>query len=86
MVVMEHYMHELPQIEVSKSDKLKLQSLLSAKEMTRYRGGLGRIGWLLDLCCPQLSLHSPERHRRQNDATIQDILNIEQHDSNCQID
>ena len=86
MVVMEHYMHELPQIEVSKSDKLKLQRLLSAKEMTRYRGGLGRIGWLLDLCCPQLSLHSPERHRRQNDATIQDILKIEQHDSNCQID
>ena len=38
----------------------------SAKEMTRYRGH----------CCPQLSFDFSERRRRQNDATIQDMLKM----------
>ena len=47
---MEHYKPELQQIEVSKSDKAKPEKLLSAKEMTGYRGGFGSIGWLVDHC------------------------------------
>ena len=72
MLVMSHYKHELSQMEVSKKDKLKPEMLLSTKEMARHRGGLGSVGWLVDQCCPQLSW----RRRRQNDATIQDMLNV----------
>ena len=44
--------------------------------MTRYRGGFGSIGWLSDHCCPQLSFDLSERRRRQEDATIQDMLKL----------
>ena len=74
MVDMEHYKHELQQIEVSKTDKAKLERLLSAEEMTRYRGGLGSIGRLVD--CLQLPFDLSERRRRQSDATIQDMLKL----------
>ena len=43
--------HELQQIEVSKSDTSKRKRMLTAKEMTRYRGGLRSVGWLFDNCC-----------------------------------
>ena len=76
MIDMEHCKHELQQIEVSKSDKAKPERLLSAREMTRYRGGLGNIGWLADHCCPPLSFDHSERRRRQNDATTQDMLKL----------
>ena len=76
LIDMEHYKHELQQIEVSKSDKAKHERLLSAKETTSYRGGPGSIGWLLDHCCPQLSFGLSERPRRQSDATIQDVLKL----------
>ena len=46
VIDMEHYKHELQQIEISKSDKAKHKKLLSAKEMTRYRGGIGSIEWM----------------------------------------
>ena len=72
MMHMEHCMHGLLQIEVSKSDKAKSERSLSAKEMTRYRGGLGSIGWLVDHCSPLLSFDLSERHRRQKDY---DLLN-----------
>ena len=71
-----HCKHELQQIDVSKSDKAKLERLLSAKEMTRYRCGPGSIGCLVDHCCPQLPFDIPERRRRQNDATVQDMLKL----------
>ena len=71
MVNMQHYEHELSQIEVSNTDELKPGRLLSAKEMTRHRGGLGTIGWQVDHVCPQLSFDLSERRRRDNDATIQ---------------
>ena len=48
------------------------------KEMTRFRGGLGSIGWLVDRCCRQLSFHFSERRRRHSDATIQDMLKLNQ--------
>ena len=44
MIDMEHNKHELQPIEVSKSDELSPERLLSANEMTRYRGGFGSIG------------------------------------------
>ena len=76
MVDMKHYKHELSQIEVSKVDKLRPEKLLSAREMTRDRGGLGSVGWLVDHCCPQLSFDLSEKRRRQIDATIQDMLKL----------
>ena len=71
---MEHYKHELQQIEVSESDKAQPERLLSAKGVARYRGGLGSIGWLVDYCCTQLCFDLSERRRRQNGASIQDML------------
>ena len=50
--------------------------LMTAKEMTRYRRGLGSVGWLVDHCCPQLSFHFSERRTRENDATIQAMRNL----------
>ena len=44
VIAMEHHKHELQQIEVSKSHRATFERLLSATEMTRYRGGLGSIG------------------------------------------
>ena len=44
MIDMEHCKHDLQQIEVSKSDNAKLERLLSAKEMTCYRGGFASVG------------------------------------------
>ena len=76
VVDMEHYKHELSQIEVSKVDKLRPEKLLSPREMTRDRGGLGSVGWLVDHCCPQLSFDFSERRRRQIDATFQDMLKL----------
>ena len=73
MIQMEHYNHELQPIEVSKSDKAKPERLLSAKEMTRHRGGLGSIGWLVDLVHNFHSI-SQKKRRRTNDATILDML------------
>ena len=52
----------------------KPEWLLSAKEMTRHCGGLGTIGWQVDHGCPQLSFDLSERRRRDNDASIQDML------------
>ena len=49
--------------------------------MTRYRGGLGSIGWLVDHCSPLLSFDLSERHRRQKDATIQDMLKLIKNDT-----
>ena len=46
MVDVEHYTHELSQIEVSKADKLKPEKSLSIKEMTGHRGALGSFEWL----------------------------------------
>ena len=74
MIDTEHHKHELQQIEVSKSDKTKPERLLTATEMTRYRGGIGSVGWLVDRCCPQLSVDFSEWRGRQNDATIEDML------------
>ena len=72
MIDMEHYKHDLQQIvPVSKSDKAEPEMLLPTTEMTRYGGGLGSIGCLGDHAvhnCPSTSC------RRQNDATIQDML------------
>ena len=59
-----------------KSGRDKSERLLPATEMTRYRGGLGSIGWLVDNCCPQLSFDLSERRRLQEDATIQDMLKL----------
>ena len=73
MVGMEHYKHELSLSEVS-TDELKPERLLSAREMTRHRGGLGSTGWQVHHRCPQLSFDLSERRRRQNHATIQDML------------
>ena len=36
----------------------------------------GNIEWMVDHWCPQLSIDLSERRRRQNDATIQDILKL----------
>ena len=44
MIDREHYKHKLSQIDVLKSDKAKPEKLLSAKEMTLYRG---LDGWLI---------------------------------------
>ena len=71
-----HYKDDLQQVEVSKSDKAKPERLLSAKAMTRCCVGLGNIGWLVDHCCPQLYFHLSVWRRRQNDATIQDMLKL----------
>ena len=76
MADIEHCKHELQQIEVSKSDKLIPGRLLSATDMTCCRADLGSTGWLVDHWCPQLSFGASERRRRQNDATIQDILKL----------
>ena len=40
----------------------------------------------VDHCCPQLSFDLSERRRRQNDATIQDMFNLNKNDTICQID
>ena len=37
---------------------------------------LEAFGWLVDHCCPQLSFGLSEKRRRQNDATIQDMLKL----------
>ena len=74
-----HCKHELSQLEVSIQDKLVLERLLSAKDMTRYRGGFGSFGWLVDkylLCCAQLSFDLSDKRKRENDATIQDMLKL----------
>ena len=84
MIYVENFQHELQQIEVSKSDKLKPEGLLPAREMTRHRGGVGSIGWLVDHCCQQFSFDPSQRRSRQNGATIHAL--IEQHDTICQID
>ena len=77
MIDMEHNKHQLQQIEASKSDNSKLEVLLlSAKEMTRDRSVLGSIGFPVDHCCAQLSCDLSERRRRQNDATIQEMLKL----------
>ena len=65
MIDIEHYKHELQQLEVSKSDKLKPESLLSAKEMSHYLAGLGSIEELIDHRCAHLSVDLSERRRRQ---------------------
>ena len=44
--------------------------------MTRYRDGLGSVGWLVDHCGPLLSFDLSERQRRQNDVSIQDMLEL----------
>ena len=44
--------------------------------MTRYRCDLGNIERLVDHCCPQLSFDFSEERRQQNDATIQDMLKL----------
>ena len=77
MIDMEHHKHELQQIEVSKSDKVKRDRLLSANEKTRDRVGIGSIGWLvIDHCCPRLPFDYSERRRPQSDATIRDMLKL----------
>ena len=81
VVDMEHCGHGLSQIGVPKEDKLELERMLSTTAMTRYRGGLGSVRWLVDHCCPQLSSDPSQRRRRQNDATIQELPKIEQDDT-----
>ena len=64
LIHMEHNKHELSQIEVSKEDKLKPERSLTAKELTRYRGGQGSIGWLVPLLeGDRQSQSSPVRNR-----------------------
>ena len=73
---MEQYKHELEQIEVSKADKTKLERLLNSKEHTRFRGGVGSLGWFVDHCCPQLSFQLAELRRKQSSPTVQDLLRL----------
>ena len=79
-VDVEHDKHDLSKNEASKEDKLKPGRLLTAPEMTRYRGGFGGH------CCPQLSLGLLEMRRRQNNATNQCMVKIEQHDMISEVD
>ena len=76
MIDMEHHKHELHQLAISKPDKTKPERLLSTREMTRYSGGVGSVGWLVDHRCPQLSLDLSERRKRQEYATLQDMLQL----------
>ena len=54
--------------------------------MSRYRGGLGSIRWLVDHRCPHVPFDFSERRSPQNDATMQDMLKIEQKVTICQTD
>ena len=72
----EQYKHELEQIEVSKADKTNLERLLTSKEHTLFRGGVGSLGCFLDHCCPQLSLQLAELRRKLSSPTIQDLLRL----------
>ena len=72
MIDLERHKRELQEVEVSKSDKLEPERLLSANEMTRCRGG--GTGWIVVRCCPQFSFDFPESCRRQNVATTKDML------------
>ena len=73
---MEQYKHELEQIEVSQAEKTKLERILNSKERTQFRGGVGSLGWLVDHCCPQLSLQLAELRRKQSSPTVQDLLRL----------
>ena len=85
---MEHDKHELHQIEVAKSDKLKPESLLSTKKKRHVIVVVleAFIRWLVDHRCPHLSFDFSELRSPQNDATIQDMLKIEQKVTICQTD
>ena len=77
VIDMEHYKHQdLEQIEVPKGDRLKPERPLNSKEHTKFRGGVGSLGWLVDHCCPQLSFDLAELRRRQASPTIQDLLKL----------
>ena len=76
MFDMEQYKHELEQIDVSKADKTKPERLLNSKEQTQFRGGVGSLGWFVDLCCPQLSFQLAELRRAQASPTVQDLLKL----------
>ena len=80
------YKHELPQIEVSEEDKRKPESLLTAKEVTPYRGGFGSVGCLVDHCCPLLSFDLSGRCRRQDDCNHSGRSQTEQDDTISQLD
>ena len=73
---MEQYKHELEQIEVSKADKTMPERLLNSKEHTRFRGGVGTLGWFVDHCCPQLSFQLEELRRKQASPTVQYLLKL----------
>ena len=49
MFDMEQYKHELEQIEVSKAYKTKPERILNSKEHAQFRGGVGSLGWFVDL-------------------------------------
>ena len=48
--------------------------------LVAHRFGLGSIGWLIGHCCRQFSFAFSERRRRENDATIQDMLKLMHND------
>ena len=73
---MEQYKHELEQIDVSKADKTKPERVLNSKEYTQFRGGVGRLGWFVDHCCPQLSFQLAEPRGKQSSPTVQDLLRL----------
>ena len=67
---------ELEQIEVFKANKTKFELILNSKEHTQFRGGVGRLGWFVDHCCPQLSNQLAELRRKQSSPTVQDLLRL----------
>jgi len=77
IVDMKHYMqNELTPIEVTKSDRATPERPLTDKEMTKYRGGLGSIGWLVDHCCPIVAYELSVLRRKGSEATVMDMLKL----------
>ena len=73
---MEQVKHEVEQNDVSKADKTKPERNLNTKDHTQFRGGVGSLGWLVDHCCPQLSIQLPQLRRKQSSPTVQDLLRL----------
>ena len=76
MFDMEQCKHELEQVEVSKAEKTKPERILNSKEHTQFRESVGSLGWLVDHCCPQLTIQFAELRRKQSSPTVQDLLQL----------